>query len=152
MFTLLPGDLILTGTARGREARSWDRRHVGSRVRRSDESRRRVRLHGEAMNKLVGIAPGRRGAYLDAREGSHLRPAQVPRRGTRCSCRRGLQRVQSVLTQYLYCLTRVASGMPGTYNPLSPDLGIAWPSRGRRRPGAAVGQGPQRQVWTAPER
>lgn len=93
-------------------------------------------LHGEAMNKLVGIVAGRAlGAYLDARPGSptygavHTCPLE---KGTQVFVPRGVCNGFQALadeTQYLYCFDdewRV--GMPGTaFSPLSPDLGIAWP-------------------------
>ena len=111
-------------------------------------------LHGEAMNKLVGIVSGQAlGAYLDAREGSPTYGAvhTVPlEKGTQVFVPKGVcNGFQSVSdeTQYLYCFdTEWRPGMPGVaYNPLSPDLRhrVAGPG-GRRRPGAGLGQGPQR--------
>ena len=93
-------------------------------------------LHGEAMNKLVGVVSGEAMAvYLDARPGS-------PTYGAVHTCRlvKGVQvfvpqgvcnGFQSVSddTQYLYCFDQEwRPGMPGVaFTPLSPDLNITWP-------------------------
>ncbi|MBB2923472.1 dTDP-4-dehydrorhamnose 3,5-epimerase [Cellulomonas cellasea] len=93
-------------------------------------------LHGEAMNKLVGVVSGEAmGVYLDARPGSRTHGAVVT-----CSLVKGVQvfvpqgvcnGFQAVAddTQYLYCFDQEwRPGMPGTaFSPLSPDLGITWP-------------------------
>ncbi|WP_136519004.1 MULTISPECIES: dTDP-4-dehydrorhamnose 3,5-epimerase family protein [Cellulomonas] len=93
-------------------------------------------LHGEAMNKLVGIVAGRAwGAYLDARPTSptygavHTCPLE---KGTQVFVPRGVcNGFQSLAdeTQYLYCFDEEwRAGMPGTaFSPLSPDLAITWP-------------------------
>lgn len=92
-------------------------------------------LHGEAMNKLVGIVAGQAlGVYLDAREDSptygavETVPLQI---GTQVFVPKGVcNGFQSVTdTQYVYCFdTEWRPGMPGTaFNPLSPDLGVEWP-------------------------
>ncbi|MBO3084802.1 dTDP-4-dehydrorhamnose 3,5-epimerase family protein [Cellulomonas fengjieae] len=93
-------------------------------------------LHGEAMNKLVGIVSGSAlGAYLDAREDSPTYGTVhtvALEKGTQVFVPKGVcNGFQSLSdeTQYLYCFdTEWRPGMPGTaFNPLSPDLGIEWP-------------------------
>jgi len=119
-------------------------------------------LHGEAMNKLVGIVSGRAlGAYLDAREGSptygvvHTVPLE---KGTQVFVPKGVcNGFQSVSeeTQYLYCFDNEwQPGMPGTaYNPLSPDLGIEWPVPVDVDDPAQVSvKDRSATVWTVPER
>lgn len=93
-------------------------------------------LHGEAMNKLVGIVAGRAlGVYLDARPSSptygavHTCPLE---KGTQVFVPRGVCNGFQALTdetQYLYCFDdEWRPGMAGAaFSPLSPDLGITWP-------------------------
>lgn len=94
-------------------------------------------LHGEAMNKLVGVAAGEAfGAYVDTRADSGtfgavvtvtLTPGvQVLVPAGVCN---GFQATADGVTQYLYAFTSEwTPGMAGTaLTPLDPELGISWP-------------------------
>lgn len=94
-------------------------------------------LHGEAMDKLVGVAAGEAfGAYVDTRADSltfgavvtvTLTPGvQVLVPAGVCN---GFQATADGVTQYLYAFTAEwAPGMAGTaLTPLDPELGISWP-------------------------
>lgn len=93
-------------------------------------------LHGEAMNKIVGVVSGQAmGVYLDARPGSPsygaVHTCQLVK-GVQVFVPRGVcNGFQSFSddTQYLYCFDQEwRPGMPGVaFTPLSPDLNIAWP-------------------------
>ncbi|MBB2925497.1 dTDP-4-dehydrorhamnose 3,5-epimerase family protein [Cellulomonas cellasea] len=93
-------------------------------------------LHGEAMNKLVGVVSGgAMGVYLDARPGSPtfgaVHTCQLVK-GVQVFVPRGVcNGFQAVFddTQYLYCFDQEwQPGMPGVaFSPLSPDLNITWP-------------------------
>lgn len=122
----------------------WAKDHLSARmagpwlqVNVTETRRGAVRgLHGEAMNKLVGIVSGQAiGVYLDAREDSRTYGAVhtvLLEKGTQVFVPRGVcNGFQSLAneTQYLYCFDdEWRPGMPGTaFTPLSPDLGITWP-------------------------
>lgn len=92
-------------------------------------------LHGEATDKLVGIASGSAlGAYLDARRDSATFgtvvtvPLEV---GTQVFVPAGVCNGFQAVTdcQYLYCFgVEWQPGMAGVaVTPLDPDLAIAWP-------------------------
>lgn len=94
-------------------------------------------LHGEAMQKLVGIISGRAfGAFLDARPGSPTRGTVVTMELTLgrqvlvpngvCN---GFQSLGDTPSQYLYSFdAEWRPGMAGTaVNPLDPALAIPWP-------------------------
>lgn len=94
-------------------------------------------LHGEATDKLVGVAYGEAfGVYLDARLDSPTFGRVVTQRLTPglqvyvpAGVCNGFQAVSDPGCQYLYCFgVEWQPGMPGVaVNPLDPDLGIAWP-------------------------
>jgi dTDP-4-dehydrorhamnose 3,5-epimerase len=94
-------------------------------------------LHGESMNKLVGIIHGEAfGAYVDTRPSSPSRGAVVTVplvKGAQvivpAGVCNGFQSVSPGISQYLYCFdAEWAPGMTGVaVNPLDPALGIAWP-------------------------
>lgn len=119
---------------------AWDR-PLGpwAQVNVTETRRGAVRgLHGEAMNKLVGVVSGEAlGAYLDAREDSPTYGVVHTVRlvkGVQVFVPRGVcNGFQSLAdeTQYLYCFdSEWRPGMAGTaFSPLSADLGIAWPLR-----------------------
>lgn len=94
-------------------------------------------LHGEATDKLVGVASGEAfGAYLDARRDSPTFGVvvtvpltvgvQVYVPAGVCN---GFQAVSAEGCQYLYCFSvEWQPGMAGVgVTPLDPDLAIAWP-------------------------
>ena len=94
-------------------------------------------LHGEEMYKLIAVVEGEAfGAYLDARTDSPSRgkvvTLQLPK-GTQvlvpAGVCNGFQAVSPGVSQYLYCFDQEwRPGMAGvSFNPLDPDLGIAWP-------------------------
>jgi len=107
-------------------------------VNLTETSRGAVRgLHGESMNKLVGVAAGEAfGVYVDTRAASAtfgrvvtvaLTPGvQVLVPAGVCN---GFQSVSPGVTQYLYAFTAEwIPGMAGTaLTPLDPELGISWP-------------------------
>ena len=94
-------------------------------------------LHGEAMNKLVGIAAGTAfGAYVDTRAGSPTRGEThtvVLEPGVQVFVPRGVcngfQATSDGGCTYMYCFDKEwETGMSGVaVNPLDPALGIAWP-------------------------
>jgi dTDP-4-dehydrorhamnose 3,5-epimerase len=94
-------------------------------------------LHGEAADKLIGIAGGTAfGAWLDARAGSPTRGQVVTQQlavGVQmfvpAGVCNGFQSTAADGCQYLYCFgVEWQPGMAGiAVNPLDPDLGIAWP-------------------------
>lgn len=94
-------------------------------------------LHGEAADKLVGIAAGTAfGAWLDARPGSPTRGAVVTaelavgiQMFVPAGVCNGFQAISEDGCQYLYCFgTEWLPGMPGVgVTPLDPDLAIPWP-------------------------
>jgi dTDP-4-dehydrorhamnose 3,5-epimerase len=94
-------------------------------------------LHGEAMNKLVGIAAGEAfGAYVDARPGSPTRGEVVTvalAPGTQVFVPKGVcngfQATSEGGCTYLYCFDNEwQPGMSGVaVHPLDPALGIRWP-------------------------
>lgn len=150
-------------------ASAWEHEALRSRVAgpwaqvNVTESRRgAIRgLHGEAMNKLVGIVSGQAlGAYLDAREGSPtygvVHTVSLTK-GVQVFVPRGVcNGFQSLAdeTQYLYCFdAEWRPGMPGTaYDPLSPDLGIVWPVPvDADDPAQLSAKDRSAAVWTAPK-
>ena len=92
-------------------------------------------LHGEAMNKLVGVVAGEAfGAYVDVRPGSRTlgKVATVKLTiGIQVLVPKGVcNGFQSVTdTQYFYAFDNEwVPGMPGSaVNPLDPALAIPWP-------------------------
>ncbi len=94
-------------------------------------------LHGEAADKLIGIASGQAfGAWLDARKDSPSYGAVVTAElqvGVQmfvpAGVCNGFQAVSSDGCQYLYCFgVEWTPGMAGVaVTPLDPDLAIAWP-------------------------
>ena len=92
-------------------------------------------LHGEAMNKLVGVVSGEAfGAYVDVRKGSPTIGVVATVRltiGTQVLVPKGVcNGFQSVTdTQYFYAFDNEwVPGMPGAaVCPMDPALNIAWP-------------------------
>lgn len=94
-------------------------------------------LHGEAADKLVGVASGRAfGAWLDARPGSPTYGAVVTgelsagvQMFVPAGVCNGFQATGDDGCEYLYCFgVEWAPGMAGVaVTPLDPDLAIAWP-------------------------
>jgi len=94
-------------------------------------------LHGEATDKLIGIAGGTAlGAWLDARPGSSTYGAVVTLElevGVQvfvpAGVCNGFQATSEGGCQYLYCFgVEWQPGMAGVaVNPLDPDLRIPWP-------------------------
>jgi dTDP-4-dehydrorhamnose 3,5-epimerase len=94
-------------------------------------------LHGEAMDKLVGVVAGEAfGAYVDLRResptfGAVVTAALVP--GVQVlvpnGVGNGFQAVSPGTCQYFYCFNREwQPGMPGvSVHALDPALGIGWP-------------------------
>jgi dTDP-4-dehydrorhamnose 3,5-epimerase len=94
-------------------------------------------LHGEAMDKLVGVVAGEAfGAYIDLRRasptfGAVVTAALLP--GVQVlvpnGVGNGFQAVSPGGCQYFYCFNREwQPGMPGvSVHALDPALGIAWP-------------------------
>jgi dTDP-4-dehydrorhamnose 3,5-epimerase len=93
-------------------------------------------LHGEASDKLVGVAHGEAfGVYLDARPGSASRGTVVTERlvpGVQmfvpAGVCNGFQAVSDGGCQYLYCFaSEWQPGMAGVaVCPMDPDLAIGW--------------------------
>lgn len=94
-------------------------------------------LHGEAADKLVGVASGRAlGVYLDARPGSSSYGTVVTQELTvgvqmfvPAGVCNGFQATSEGGCEYLYCFgVEWQPAMAGVaVNPLDPALGIAWP-------------------------
>jgi dTDP-4-dehydrorhamnose 3,5-epimerase len=94
-------------------------------------------LHGEAMDKLVGVVAGEAfGAYVDLRRASPTFGAVVTAvllPGVQVlvpnGVGNGFQAVSTGGCQYFYCFNREwKPGMPGvSVHPLDPALGIGWP-------------------------
>jgi dTDP-4-dehydrorhamnose 3,5-epimerase len=94
-------------------------------------------LHGEAVDKLVGVAHGDAfGAYLDARVDSPTRGMLVTvplsvgvQMFVPAGVCNGFQSVSTDGCQYLYCFgVEWQPGMTGVaVSPLDPDLAIPWP-------------------------